>query len=492
MTPVHSGDRLAAEDAAFLYFETNDAPLHIGSVSVLEGDIPLADYVEFIASRLPLIPRYRQRLVFPPFNIGHPTWEDDPEFDIGNHIREVHLKRGTMAELQRVAGRIFSHKMDRNRPLWDLTLVHGLSDGRSAFISRVHHCLVDGVSGVGIVNVMLSVSPEIQPLPETPPFQPGPLPDAAKSLAAAIAGTLNDWVQRILSTQMAALNTAEALLSVPALEGWIRMQRLIPEFVSPPERFPFNRPVSGPRRVAWAELSISDVKAIRQTLGGTLNDVVLAAVVLAISRYVELHGQPVENRLLRLMVPVNLRRGEKDHGFGNRVSALPVNVPLDIRDPAKLIRTIQERTEILKISRIADLVQLSSSWMGLTPAPVQALLAPLAAATPAAPFNLVCTNVPGPQYPLFLLGRKMITFHPYVPIGNDLGIGWAIQSYNGVLYFGLTADSTAAPDIRRLNDFLEDAFTELRTGAGIPREEHATEETVEAPTPEKEVLVSQQ
>jgi len=491
MMPVHSGDRLAAEDAAFLYIETNDAPLHIGSVSVLDGDIPFADYVEFIASRLPLIPRYRQRLVFPPFHIGHPTWEDDPEFDIRNHIREIHLKRGTAAELQRIAGRIFSQKMDRNRPLWDLTLVHGLSDGRSAFISRVHHCLVDGVSGVGIVNVMLSVTPEVQPLLETPPFQPAPLPDAAKSLAAALAETFADSVQRILAAQIVVLNTAEALLSAPALQGWIQMQRLIPELLSPVERFPFNRPVRGPRRVAWAELTISDVRAIRQALGGTLNDVVLAAVVLAISRYVALHGQPIKNRLLRLMVPVNLRRGEKDHGFGNRVSALPVNIPLDIRDPAKLIPAIQARTETLKNSRIADLVQLGSSWMGLAPAPLQALLGPLAAATPAAPFNLVCTNVPGPQYPLFLLGRKMLTFHPYVPIGNNLGIGWAIQSYNGVLYFGLTADNAAAPDIRSLNEFLEDAFTELRARAGIPRKEHAAQETPEAPIHEKEVLVSQ-
>ena len=466
--PIHSGDRLPPEDAAFLYLESKEMPLHIGSVSVLDGEIGLEEYIEFISSKLPLIRRYRQRLVMPPFHVGHPTWQDDPDFDIRNHIHHAHLKRGTMAELQRLAGRIFGQLMDRNKPLWDLTLVDGLGDGRSAFISRVHHCLVDGVSGVGIINAMLSPTRETEPLPKPEPFQAAPVPGPGESLLDALASSLSDSVQRILSAQMAVVNVAETLISDDVLGSWNQFAALAPELLAPVERLPFNQPVRGPRKLAWAELPISEVCSIRKALGGTLNDVILTALTIAVRRYAELHGQSMHNRLLRLMVPVNLRRDEKHHGFGNRVSAMPVNIPLDIRDPAELLNAVRQRTEAMKRAHVADLIKLSSAWMGITPVPLQAMLGSLASLLTVPLFNMVCTNVPGPQYPLYLLGREMLTFHPYVPIGGDMGVNCAIQSYNGKLYFGLTADSSGAPDVRRLNDFLEEAFGELRLAAGIP------------------------
>jgi diacylglycerol O-acyltransferase / wax synthase len=472
--PIHSGDRLPPQDAAFLYLERKEMPLHIGSVSVLDGEIAFEEYVEFISSKLPLIRRYRQRLVMPPFHIGQPTWEDDPDFDIRNHIHHAHLKRGTMAELQRLAGRIFSQLMDRDKPLWDLTLVDGLGHGRSAFISRVHHCLVDGVSGVGIINVMLSPTRETEPVSTPPPFQASALPGSGESLLDALASSFSDSIQQILSAQMALLNVAETLVSDDALRAWNRFAAEAPELLGPVQRLPFNRPLEGPQKVAWAELSISDVGAIRKALGGTLNDVVLTALALAIRRYAELHGQSLDKRLLRLMVPVNLRRDEKHHGFGNQVSAMPVNIPLDIKEPAELLNAVRSRTEAMKSAHVADLIQLAGAWMGITPVPLQALLGPLAGTLPVPLFNMVCTNVPGPQYPLYLLGREMLTFHPYVPIGAEMGVNCAIQSYNGKLYFGLTADSAAAPDVSRLNDFLEESFSELRRAAGIPEPQPET------------------
>jgi diacylglycerol O-acyltransferase len=465
--PTRLSDRLPAEDAAFLYLESKQTPLHIGSVSVLDGEIPFHDYIDFIASKLPLIPRYRQRLVVPPLHLGHPTWEDDPDFDIHNHVHHAHLKRGTMAELQRLSGRIFSELMDRNKPLWDLTLVDGLGHGRSAFISRVHHCLVDGVSGVGIINVMLSRTREREPILKAPPLRAPALPGPGQSLVDSLASSFSESVQRILSAQMVALNLAETLISDKAQRGWGQLAQLAPELLTAVERLPFNQPVLGPRRVAWAELSIADVSAIRAALGGTLNDVVLAAVTCAVRRYAELHGQSMKNRLLRIMVPVNLRRDEKHYGFGNRVSVLPVDIPLDVRGPAELLNAVRQRTEAMKSAHIADLIQLVAACVGIAPAPLQAFLGPLASVLPVPLFNMVCTNVPGPQYPLYLLGREMLTFHPYVPIGNDMGVGCAIQSYNGKLYFGLTADIAAAPDVRVLNEFLEEAFAEFRQAAGL-------------------------
>lgn len=467
--PTHHSDRLPPGDAVFLYLENDQMPLHIGSVSVLDGEIPFHDYIDFIESKLPLIPRYRQRLITPPFNVGHPTWEDDPDFDVRNHIHHARLKRGTQAELRALAGRIFSQRMDREKPLWDLTLVDGLGHGHSAFISRVHHCLVDGVSGVGILNVILSTSPKVEALPEKKPFHPAPLPDPVLSFLDAMASSFCEMADRILSAQEAALNVAQTLMNDQARNGWDQLTRLSPEILTPIDRLPFNKPILGPRKVVWTDISIAEIGVIRKTLGGKLNDVVLTAVTRAVSRYTELHGQTVKNRVLRLMVPVNLR--QDGPGFGNRVSILPVNIPLDIDDPAKLLAAVRHRTEALKGARVSDLMLLAAAWIGMTPTPLFAMLGPYANALPMPVFNMVCTNVPGPQYPLYLLGREMLTLHPYVPIGNDMGVCCAIQSYNGKLFFGFTADTAAAPDADRLADFLDEAFAELQKAACIEPEE---------------------
>lgn len=467
MPHLHPSDRLSSEDAVFLYLETEQMPLHIGSVSIFDGVIPFQECVDFIESRLPLIPRYRQRIVVPPFHVGHPTWEYDPAFDIHNHVHSVRLEHGHRAGLERLAAKIFAEKMDRNKPLWDMTVVDGISGGRSALVSRVHHCLVDGVSGVGLLNVMLDPNLGSGKLPHEKPFHAPPLPAPGTSLVDALASSYSEMIERILSAQTAALNIAQALVSDQAVNGFSQLARLVPELLTPVERLPFNQPCLGPRKVAWTEISIPEVKGIREACGGTLNDVVLTVVSAAVRRYSELHGVAVDNSLLRLMVPVNLRRDDNHNGLGNRVSMLPVSVPLDIREPLKLLDAIRQRTEALKLARVADLIHLVATWMGTTPVPLQALIGPLATLLPVPPFNMVCTNVPGPQLPLYALGRKMLTYYPYVPIGNDMALGCAIQSYNHKLYFGLTADAEAAPDVARLRGFLDDAFADLKKAAGV-------------------------
>jgi diacylglycerol O-acyltransferase len=283
----------------------------------------------------------------------------------------------------------------------------------------------------------------------------------------ALVSSYSEMVDRVLSAQTAALNVAQALLSDQALRGFDQLVRLVPELLTPVERLPFNQPCLGPRKVAWTEISIPEIKEIREVCGGTLNDVVLTVVTMAVKRYSELHGARLQGRLLRLMVPVNLRREENHNGLGNQVSMLPVSVPLDIRQPLKLLDVIRQRTEALKHARVADLIHLFATWMGTTPVPLQAFLGPLAALLPTPPFNMVCTNVPGPQYPLFVLGRRMLTYYPYVPIGNDMALGCAIQSYDHKLYLGLTADAAAAPDVACLRDFLAQAFAGLKKAAGL-------------------------
>jgi diacylglycerol O-acyltransferase len=466
MPHLHPSDRLTSEDAVFLYSETKETPLHIGSVSIFDGPIPFRACVDYVQSRLPLIERYRQRIVVPPFNLGHPTWEDDADFDIRNHIHHARLKHGTEAELQALAGRVFSELMDRSRPLWDMTVVDGLIGGRSALLSRVHHCLVDGVSGVGLFNVMLD--PNFKPPAEDHrAFHPRPVPGPEASIADALASSYSEMLTRFISAQAASLNIAEALVSNPTALHLDQVARFLPELLAPVDRLPFNKPCNGPRRVAWSEISIPEVSAIRAACGGTLNDVALTVVTGAVRRYAQHHGEAVKNRLLRLMVPVSLRRNGESNGLGNRVSLLPVSIPLDISDPIELLKAIHQRTEALKASRVADLIYLFATWMGATPVPVQALMGAFANLLPAPPFNLVCTNVPGPQLPLYLLGCEMLTYYPYVPIGNGMGIGWAIQSYNRKLFFGLTADAEVAGDTGRLKRFFDQSFRELRQQAGI-------------------------
>lgn len=464
---AHASERLTAEDAVFLYFEQEHLPLHIGSVSTFDGAIAFDELVEYVASRLPLIPRYRQRLVTPPLNVGHPTWEADPDFDVRNHVFHERLKRGTERELRELAGRVFSQMMDRTRPLWDLTLVDGLRGGRCGLIARVHHCLVDGVSGAGLMNVMLNAGQDSATPTGHKEFAARPLPGPETSLVDALASAWTETVERVLAAQSAALNVAQALISDRAAHGFSQLARLGPELLTPVEPLSFNRQLAGPRKVAWSEISIAEVKAIRQAWGGTLNDVVLTVLTLALRRYAALHRLRLKGRLVRIMVPVSLRRPEEGQGYGNRVSLLPVSLPLDIANPRRLLRTVREQTEELKNTHVAELIGLAASWMGTTPAPIQAMLGPMAAMLPMPPFNLVCTNVPGPQFPLYALGRRMLTYYPYVPTGSEMGVNCAIQSYDGMLYIGLTGDVAAAPDLDRLKKFLDQAFADLRKQSGV-------------------------
>jgi len=487
-------ERMSGIDALLLYLERPETPINIGCTSIFDGPVSLDALVRFVESKLPLIPRYRQRLVVPPFNVAHPTWEYDPDFDIRHHIHHAVLKRGSETELQDLAGQIFSSLLDREKPLWDMTLVDGLRGGRSAIIARVHHCVVDGVGGVGLMNVLLDASPEPPPQPRIKRFKAPPLPDSEASLTAGLMTSYSDLLERIAAIQMAGLNLVEVVLE-NGMGMLDQLMRLVPELLTPVERLPFNRPCLGPRKAAWTEFPIAKAKAIKKVCGGTLNDVVLTLVTGAVRRYAELHGTSVENRQLRMFVPVNLRRRHSTgNGLGNCISIMPVNVPLGITDPVKLLEAVRQKTEALKSAHVADLIYLVGTWLGMIPTPLQALSGPLSVLVTEPVFNLVCTNVPGPEFPLYLLGRKMLTYYPYVPIGNEWGIGCAIQSYDRKLYFGLTADSVAAPDVARLSEFLELSFSELCRATGVaaarsrrprPRPSPAPEEKVEpvAPVP---------
>ncbi|HEV2401111.1 MAG TPA: wax ester/triacylglycerol synthase family O-acyltransferase [Candidatus Sulfotelmatobacter sp.] len=477
-------DRLSWGDTVFLHLERQGMPLNVASVCVFEGEMSYQDCVRSVKSKLPLLPRYFKRVVPAPFGLGLPSWEYDPEFDLGRHMREVTLKRGTDLELRALAGKLFSQVMDRRHPLWDLTVVRGLKRNRTGLVIRLHHCLADGIAGVGILNVLLDPSPDPPHLPtkEIKFHVPRP-PDPLTSLTSEFVESYSDFIKRILSAMTDLLTMAERVAGGGDRSAAEEFARFFPEITAFTERLRFNVIYRGPQKFACTDIPLADVKAIKLNAGSSVNDVILALVTATIRRYCESHNDQVKGKLLRIMVPVNLRGNTTTSELGNRISLVPVTIPLDIRQPGKLLAAVHRRTEFLKRMHAAELVSLAGGLIGMFPTSLQGMAGPIVSQLPVTPFNLVCTNVPGPQVPLYLLGHKMLQCYPYVPVGGEMAVNCAILSYNGTVFFGFSGDTHAAPDLRLLEKFLQQSFAELRETVGIKSPQKKTTRTRPVPPP---------
>jgi len=462
--------RLSAQDAAFFYNDTEEAPMNIGSVAVFQGEISYERLVENLEQKMHLCPRYRQRVIPAPMNLHHPTWEFDCQFDIRNHIIPMRLDPpGSDDQLRELAGRVFQGRLSRDKPLWEIHLVHGLEGDRSALVSKVHHCLVDGVSGIELLMMVLDVSPD--PPPPTPPpgpYEPPAMPDTVTRFFDAVFDRLADGLKTTADIQKALLNTVDNPASVRSLSR--ALETALPYFAVPSQRAPFNGSFSGERKVAWSEYDFAEVRAIRKACGATVNDVVLAVLGGALSRYYEAHGQTTEGQVARVLIPVNLRREDEQGGLGNRISMILVEVPLGLRSPVERLNAIRERTERMKRDHVADGMGLVADSIGSLPPMLQALFGALPT-PPNTVANMVCTNVPGPMIPLYSLGHLLEAHYPLMPIAWEMGVGCAVTSYNQKLYFGLVADAKAAPDVERLGDFLTEAYVELRSAARVAASE---------------------
>lgn len=468
MQNQQQSDRLSWGDTVFLHLEREGMPLNVASVCIFEGEIRFEDCVHFIESKLPFLPRYLKRVVPSPFGLGLPSWEYDPEFDLRRHVREVTLKHRTETELKRIAGKLFSTVMDRQHPLWDITIIRGLKSNHTGLILRMHHCLADGIAGVGILSALLDASPEAPRLPKRKlKFRVPPPRDPLTSLTAGFVESYSDFVKRILSALTDLLSMTERAAANGGSVASEEFVGLLPEITAFTERLRFNVIYRGPQKFASAEIPLAEVKAIRHKSGTSVNDVILALVTATIRRYCGLHGDRVKGKLLRIMVPVNLRGDGSAAELGNRISLVPVTIPLEIRQPRKLLAAVHERTEFLKHVHAAELVSLAGGLIGMFPTSMQGLAGPIVSQLPITPFNMVCTNVPGPQFPLYLLGHKMVRCYPYVPVGGEMAVNCAILSYDGTVYFGFSGDVHAAPDLRRLETLLMTSFKELRDAVGI-------------------------
>lgn len=461
-------DRLSWGDTVFLHLEREGMPLNVASICVFDGEISLEDCVQFVESKLPLLPRYFKRVVPAPFGLGLPSWEYDPEFDLRRHVREVILAHGTDTELKAVAGKLFSKVMDRRHPLWDLTVVRGLKGNRTGIILRLHHCLADGIAGVGIISLLLDASPEAPRLPKRKvKFSVPPPLDPLTSLTAGFVDSYSDFVKRILSALTDLLTMAERAGANGGSVATGEFASLFPEITAFTERLRFNVIYRGPQKFACTELPLAEVKAVRHKSKTSINDVILALMTATIRRYCELHGDRVKGKLLRIMVPVNLRGNASATELGNRISLVPVTIPMDIRQPRRLLAAVHKRTEFLKHVHAAELVSLAGGLIGMFPTSMQGLAGPVISQLPITPFNMVCTNVPGPQTPLYMLGHKMLHCYPYVPVGGEMAVNCAILSYDHMVYFGFSGDAQAAPDLRQMEKLLKASFAELRDAVGV-------------------------
>ena len=463
--PRYSYDRLTALDHSFLFLERPHTPLHVGTVALhetgalrgREGGVDIDLVRRGIAGVLHRIPRYRQRLDWIPIE-GTPVWVDDEGFNLDYHVRHTSLPRpGGTAQLQQLAARVMAQRLDRSRPLWEMWVVEGLEHDRFALISKVHHCMIDGVSGVDLMNVLMSPSPDAE-IYEATPFVPRPAPTRFELLRDELVRRARLPFEAVRDTRK-LLREAEDVrreLSVRAralremLGG--ALQRVTPT--------PLNERVSPHRRLDWLVLPLAELKAVRRALGGSLNDVVLAVVTGAVRRFLELRRFPLEGLDFRVMAPVSVRADNERGRLGNRVSAWIVPLPLGEPDPALRLRALAACTEELKQKRQAVAAEVLTQAADWTPATLLALGA--RNVTRQLPFHLVVTNVPGPQQPLYLLGSRMLETYPVVPLLDGLGLGIALFSYDGKLCWGFNGDWDLVPDLDAFVGLVREAFEELR------------------------------
>jgi len=464
---VANKDRLTGLDSSFLHLERDSTHMHVAACSVFAGSAPTYDeLVEAIESRLHLVPRYRQRLAFVPLGQGRPVWVDDPHFNLRYHVRHTALPRpGGDSELKRLASRVFSQALDRSRPLWELWLVEGLAGDSFAVLSKTHHALVDGISGVDIATVLFDTSAD--PLPVAPPEQEWnarPVPSRAQLLADALlerttvpAEVMRGVRATLRGPRTVARRAGKALGSVGAL-AWTGLQ------AAPPS--PFNQRIGPHRRFTWVRADLGQFKAIKNSLGGTVNDVVLAVVAGALGKYMRLHDEPTEDVGLKAMVPVSVRADVERGALGNRVAAMWATLPVGLADPVERLHTVSEAMVDVKQSGQAVGAEILTAVSGFAPPTIMAQAARLQARQRL--FNLVVTNVPGPQFPLYLLGRELQSIYPMVPLAENTALGIAILSYNGRLNFGLVGDYDALADLEVLADELRSSIDELAAAAGAP------------------------
>jgi diacylglycerol O-acyltransferase / wax synthase len=457
-------DRLTAVDASFLTNESSSSHMHVGAILIFEGPPPpYTDLVEHVRGRLPLVPRFRQKLVVPPLEAGRPLWADDVNFNLTYHIRHTALPDpGGEPQLKRLAGRVFSQQLDRSKPLWELWLVQGLERDRFAILTKTHHAMVDGISGVDIGTVLFDLEPVPNPVHVednwVPQQEPGTTELVARGIADAVAAPVKlaeRAVDAVRNPETTAKKAAEAL------EG---VGEIVSAFADPAPDVPLNQSIGPHRRYVWARSELAAFKHIKDTFGGTVNDVVLAAVTGSLRSWLHRRGARTEGLELRALVPVSIRGEDERGNLGNRIALMRGPLPVYIEDPVRRLRTISDAMAGLKRSKQALGAEVISRFNDFAPPTLLAQASRINFSTRL--FNLIVTNVPGPQMPLYVLGRELEEVFPVAFLPQNHALAVAIMSYNGKVGFGLLGDYDSMEDIEAVGQGINDSLEELQTAAG--------------------------
>jgi diacylglycerol O-acyltransferase / wax synthase len=461
-----SSDRLTGLDASFLHLEDGAAHMHVAGVMIFEGSPPpYDDLLEAIERRLGLVPRYRQRLAFVPLGQGRPKWVDDPHLNLRYHVRSTALPApGSEQQLKDLAGRVFAQQLDRDKPLWEIWLVEGLEGDRFAMLSKTHHALVDGISGVDIMSVLFDTSPDpAAPTDTGERWLPRPLPSPVELLGealmerATIPGELARSVRSIFRGPRRVIEgLRDAAVGVGAM-AWAGL--------NPAPSSPYNKSIGPHRRYTWVRANLADIKAIKNELGGTVNDVVLATVAGALGKHLRRRGHSTDGLELKAMVPVSVRADVESGALGNRVAAMMAPLPVWCQDAVARLDIVREELKGLKSGGQAVGAQVLTELSGFAPATVMGQASRLMSRQRF--FNVVVTNVPGPQQPLFLAGRRMIDPFPMVPLAKNQGLGIALLSYAGRINFGLVGDYDVMYDLDDFATDVQDSLAELAAEAGV-------------------------
>jgi diacylglycerol O-acyltransferase / wax synthase len=456
-------DRLTAVDASFLSNESSSSHMHVGAILIFEGPPPrYVDLVEHVRGRLNLVPRFRQKLVVPPLEAGRPLWADDVNFNLSYHIRHTALPEpGGEAQLKRLCGRVFSQQLDRSKPLWELWLVQGLERDRFALLTKTHHAMVDGISGVDIGTVLF----DLEPVPAPAPVEERWVPQKSPSTAELVGRGIGDAIGMPIALAGRAVEAVRhpETTARKAVEGLEALTEVFGQFADPAPDVPLNHEIGPHRRYIWARSELATFKRIKDSLGGTVNDVVLAVVTGSIREWLHSRGVRTEGLELRALVPVSIRAEDEHGNLGNRLTAMRGPLPVYIEDPVRRLQVISKEMAGLKESKQALGAEMISRFNDFAPPTLLAQAGRLNFSTRL--FNLLVTNVPGPQLPLYVLGRELEEVFPVAFLPQNHRLAVAIMSYHGKVGFGLLADYDSMEDIELLGAGINNALAELEVAA---------------------------
>ncbi|MDG2303200.1 MAG: wax ester/triacylglycerol synthase family O-acyltransferase [Candidatus Binatia bacterium] len=466
--PRYAYERLSAQDQSFLAFETRNVHMHVaatqiydaGDLATGQGGIDFQKYKRATEAILHLVPRYRQKLKWIPIE-NRAVWVDDRHFNLDYHIRHTSLPRpGEMDQLARLSQRIMSQPLDRGRPLWEIWVVEGMQDNRFAVITKIHHCMIDGASGVDLSMILMSPTPDRQ-VDEPVPYIPRPVPSTYELLRDEMLDRVKAPLELIRGVRRFATETEDLrtevgirLRALQELAGWAMRGA---------SETPINGPVGPHRRFDWMTMPLNDIKAVRRALGCTVNDIVLATVSGAVRNYLLRRRVDPAELDFRTSAPVSVRKDEDKGKMGNNVSSWIIRLPIGEPDPIRRIEAIHETTQELKRSKQAlgvEMMMAAAEW-------APSSLLSLGAQAASGPINMIVTNVPGPQFPLYMLGAKLEAMFPVVPLLDNMGLGVALMSYDGKVCWGFNADYEMIPDLSSFVRLIGESFAEIQNGVRL-------------------------